>query len=130
MLFYIVFLTSLNDVAQYTWGKCCGRRQVTPTVSPRKTWEGLLGGVATTTLLGWLAGPWLTPLAGLAAAGAGLLIGIGGFAGDVVMSAIKRDAGVKDFGTALPGHGGVLDRLDSLLFTAPLFFHYVRYLHY
>jgi phosphatidate cytidylyltransferase len=130
LLFYIVFLTEFNDVAQYVWGKCIGRRQALPTVSPKKTCEGLLGGVATTTLLGWLIAPWLTPLHGFAAAAASLLIGVAGFVGDIVMSAIKRDAGVKDSGALLPGHGGVLDRLDSLIFTAPLFFHYVHYLDY
>lgn len=130
LLFYIVFLTEFNDVAQYVWGKCLGRCKVVPTVSPNKTCEGLLGGVATTTLLGWLAAPWLTPLHGYEAAAAGLLIGVAGFVGDVVMSAIKRDVGVKDSGAVLPGHGGVLDRLDSLTFTAPLFFHYLYYLHY
>lgn len=130
LLFCVVFLTEFNDVAQYVWGKCIGRRKVVPTVSPNKTCEGLLGGVATTTLLGWLAAPWLTPLRGYEAAAAGLLIGVAGFVGDIVMSAIKRDVGVKDSGAVLPGHGGVLDRLDSLTFTAPLFFHYVYYLHY
>jgi phosphatidate cytidylyltransferase len=130
LLFFVVFLTEINDVAQYVWGKCVGRRQAAPNVSPNKTCEGLLGGVATTTLLAWLTAPWLTPLSGHEAAAAGLMIGVGGFVGDIVMSAIKRDAGVKDSGTALPGHGGILDRLDSLIFTAPLFFHYVHYLHY
>jgi phosphatidate cytidylyltransferase len=112
------------------WGKCFGRLRVAPRVSPNKTCEGLIGGVATTTFLAWLIAPWLTPLQGHTAAAAGLMIGVAGFVGDIVMSAIKRDAGVKDSGTALPGHGGVLDRIDSLIFTAPLFFHYVHYLHY
>lgn len=130
LLFYLVFLTQINDVAQYVWGKSFGRRKVTPTVSPNKTWEGLLGGVATTTLLAVVLAPHLTPLSQNASVVAGLLIGIGGFIGDVTMSAVKRDIGVKDSGSLLPGHGGILDRLDSLTYTAPLFFHFVYFLHY
>ncbi|MEJ2653437.1 MAG: phosphatidate cytidylyltransferase, partial [Gammaproteobacteria bacterium] len=74
--------------------------------------------------------PWLTPLSIPQAILAGLIIGAGGFVGDVIISALKRDIGVKDSGSLLPGHGGLLDRLDSLLYTAPLFFHFVYYLHY
>jgi phosphatidate cytidylyltransferase len=130
LLFYIVFLTAFNDVAQYLWGRCLGRRPVVPAVSPNKIGEGLLGGIASTTCVAALIGPWLTPLGTLQALVAGLLIGIAGFAGNIVLSAIKRDVGIQDTGTALQGHGGVLDRLDSMMFTAPLFFHYVRCLHY
>lgn len=130
LLFYLVALTQLNDVAQYLWGKAFGRRKVAPKVSPNKTLEGLLGGALTTCLLGWLLGPLLTPFSPLHAALAGLLIGVMGFIGDIVISAVKRDIGVKDSGRLLPGHGGVLDRLDSLTYTAPLFFHYVHYLYF
>ena len=130
LVFFLVVLTELNDVAQYVWGKSLGRRKVIPKVSPGKTVAGLLGGTATTTLLAWLIAPWYTPLLPWQAAAAGAIIGITGFVGDVVMSAIKRDIGVKDSGAMLPGHGGILDRLDSLTFTAPLFFHFVYYLHY
>lgn len=130
LVFFLVALTQVNDVAQYLWGKACGRRPVAPTVSPNKTLEGLLGGIATTTMLAWLLAPWLTPMSGLHAALAGILISLFGFIGDIVVSAIKRDVGVKDSGTLLPGHGGILDRLDSLTYTAPLFFHYIYYLYY
>lgn len=130
LLFYLVALTQLNDVAQYLWGKAFGRRKVSPKVSPNKTLEGFLGGALTTCLLGWLLGPLLTPFSPLHAALAGLLIGVMGFIGDIVISAVKRDIGVKDSGRLLPGHGGVLDRLDSLTYTAPLFFHYVHYLYF
>lgn len=130
LVFFLVALTQVNDVAQYLWGKALGKRPVAPTVSPNKTLEGLLGGIATTTLLAWLLAPWLTPMAPLHAALAGLLISLFGFIGDIVVSAIKRDVGVKDSGTLLPGHGGILDRLDSLTYTAPLFFHYLYYLYY
>ena len=130
LLFFVVFLTEFNDVAQYVWGKCCGRRQAIAHVSPNKTCEGLVGGVATTTVLAWLIAPWLTPLDTLESIAAGGLIGTAGFAGDIVMSAIKRDVGVKDTAQLLPGHGGALDRLDSLIFTAPLFFHFLTLQHY
>ena len=130
LLFYLVFLTQMNDVAQYVWGKLFGRHKVTPTVSPNKTWEGLLGGVATTTLLAVVLAPHLTPLTRYESVVAGVLIGVCGFIGDVTMSAVKRDIGVKDSGSLLPGHGGILDRLDSLTYTAPLFFHFIHYTHY
>lgn len=129
MLVYLIFLTQFNDVAQYTWGKTLGRRKVVPGISPGKTWEGLLGGVLSTAVLAALLAPALTPFAPLAALLAGLLIGAAGFFGDVVMSATKRDLGIKDTSQMLPGHGGVLDRLDSLIFTAPLFFHLSVYLY-
>jgi phosphatidate cytidylyltransferase len=130
LVFYLVALTQLNDVAQYLWGKACGKRPVAPKVSPNKTLEGLLGGIATTTLLAWLLAPSLTPMAPLHAAFAGILISVFGFIGDIVVSAVKRDIGVKESGTLLPGHGGILDRIDSLTYTAPLFFHYIYYLYY
>jgi phosphatidate cytidylyltransferase len=130
LVLYVVCLTQLNDVAQYAWGRTLGRHRVTPTVSPKKTYEGLIGGLATTLVLAMLLAPLLTPLRPLHAACAGVLIGVMGFAGDVTVSALKRDLGIKDSGTMLPGHGGILDRLDSTLYTAPLFFHFVRYLYY
>ncbi len=101
-----------------------------PKVSPNKTWEGFLGGVATTLLLGLVLSGVLTPLSLRVGALAGFLIGISGFIGDVCVSAVKRDLRIKDTGTLIPGHGGILDRLDSLTYTAPLFFHYVYYLRY
>jgi phosphatidate cytidylyltransferase len=130
LLIYLVFLTEFNDVAQYIWGKSFGKRKISPKVSPNKTVAGFLGGVLTTTALAVLLAPFLTPLAQYEAVGAGLLIGLSGFVGDVTISALKRDIGVKDSGSLLPGHGGILDRLDSLTYTAPLFFHYVYYLYY
>ena len=130
LVFYLLVLTQINDVAQFLWGKLLGRHQVAPKVSPNKTVEGLLGGIATTTLLAWWLGPWFTPLSPLYSLLSGILISLFGFTGDVVISAIKRDIGVKDSGRLLPGHGGILDRLDSLTYTAPLFFHYVYYFYY
>ncbi len=130
LLIYLVFLTEINDISQYIWGKSFGKRKIVPKVSPNKTVAGFLGGVLTTTALAAVLAPFLTPLTLNEALGAGLLIGLAGFVGDVTISALKRDLGVKDSGSLLPGHGGILDRLDSLTYTAPLFFHYVYYLHY
>lgn len=130
LILYLVVLTQGNDVAQYLWGKGLGRRKVIPKVSPNKTWEGLIGGVLTTVGLAFLLAPWLTPLTPLHILLSGLIIGIGGFIGDVNISALKRDLGVKDSGNAIPGHGGILDRVDSLTFTAPMFFHFIRYFYY
>jgi phosphatidate cytidylyltransferase len=123
-----VFLTQFNDVAQYIWGRLFGKHPVIPKVSPKKTVEGLLGGLATTLALAVFLGPWLVPMSRLQGAVIGLIAGLGGFLGDVTISAVKRDLGIKDSGTLLPGHGGILDRVDSLLVTAPLLFHVVRYL--
>lgn len=130
LVLYLVLLTQLNDVAQYIWGKTLGRHPVVPTVSPNKTVEGLLGGIATTTLLAFALAPVLTPLSRTDSLAAGLLIGAGGFLGDITIGAVKRDIGVKDAGAMLPGHGGVLDRINSLTYTAPLFFHFVRFYYY
>ncbi|MEC4747906.1 phosphatidate cytidylyltransferase [Methylomicrobium sp. Wu6] len=130
LLLYLVFLTEINDIAQYIWGKSFGRRKISPKVSPNKTVAGFLGGVLTTTVLAIALAPCLTPLTYGEGVVAGLLIGIAGFVGDVTISALKRDIGVKDSGSILPGHGGILDRMDSLTYTAPLFFHFAYYLHY
>jgi phosphatidate cytidylyltransferase len=130
LVLFLVFLTEFNDVAQYVWGKLLGRQKIIPKVSPNKTWAGFLGGVATTVALAVLLAPWLTPMNREHGMMVGLLIGLAGFVGDVVVSAVKRDIGVKDSGSLLPGHGGILDRVDSLTYTAPLFFHFLRYFYY
>jgi phosphatidate cytidylyltransferase len=130
LMIYLVVLTQLNDVAQFVWGKLFGRHKIIPAVSPNKTWEGFIGGVITTTALSAALGPWLTPIDLRNAAILGALLGVAGFVGDVTVSALKRDLGLKDTSQFLPGHGGVLDRVDSLTYTAPLFLHYVRYFCY
>ncbi|HEV8719065.1 MAG TPA: phosphatidate cytidylyltransferase [Candidatus Binatia bacterium] len=130
LVLFLVFLTEFNDVAQYVWGKMLGRKRIIPKVSPNKTWEGFLGGMVTTTLLSVLLAEWLTPMTWMVAIAAGLLISNAGFIGDVTISALKRDIGLKDSGSILPGHGGILDRIDSLTYTAPLFFHFIYYLYY
>ncbi len=139
LLFFLIFLTQVNDVAQFCWGKALGGPKILPLVSPGKTRAGFLGGVGTTLLLTCLLARFFIPFDGWSEASLrpwalagllGLVMGFAGFLGDVVMSAIKRDIGVKDTGTLLPGHGGILDRLDSLTFTAPLYFHIIYYFCY
>ncbi|UTP40599.1 phosphatidate cytidylyltransferase [Phenylobacterium sp. LH3H17] len=127
LVFFLLVATEANDVAQYVWGKLFGKRKIVPKVSPNKTWEGFLGGWATTAALIWFLGPVFSPLSGLGLACLAIFLPIAGFAGDVTMSAIKRDIGVKDTSALIPGHGGLLDRADSLTFTAPLFFHIHAY---
>lgn len=127
---FIIFLTEINDVAQFLWGKMLGKHKVIPKVSPNKTWEGLIGGVSTTVIISVLLAPLLTPMTFPMSLFVGLVVGIMGFFGDISISAIKRDVGVKDSGTTLPGHGGILDRIDSITYTAVLFFHIMKYFYY
>lgn len=127
LLLFVVFLTEINDVLQFMWGKMLGKHKITPSVSPNKTWEGFIGGVVSTTIISYFLG-FLTPLTDVQVVLAGFIIACSGFFGDIVMSAIKRDIGVKDTGTAIPGHGGILDRIDSLTYTAPVFFHFVYWI--
>jgi phosphatidate cytidylyltransferase len=129
LVLYLVLLTAFNDVLQYLWGKSFGKHKIIPKVSPNKTVEGFVGAFFTIAILALLFS-YLTPFNWYEALGAGMLISAAGFVGDVVISMIKRDIGVKDSGNLIPGHGGVLDRVDSLVYTAPLFFHYVHYLYY
>ena len=126
LLLWFVIVAQLNDVLQYVWGKSIGRRKIAPTISPNKTWEGFIGGTVSATVIGALLW-WATPFAMWQAALMSLLITIMGFVGGLTMSAIKRDRGVKDFGASLGGHGGFLDRIDSICFAAPVFFHVTKY---
>jgi phosphatidate cytidylyltransferase len=128
LVLFVLFSTQFNDVCQYVWGKKFGKHKITPKVSPNKTWEGFLGGLGTTALCCTIIAPYLTPLSTMQGLLGGLLIAGAGFVGDVVVSSIKRDLHIKDSGTLIPGHGGILDRMDSLTFTAPLFFHFTYYL--
>jgi phosphatidate cytidylyltransferase len=127
LVFFLIFITQLNDVAQYCWGKAFGRTKITPKVSPNKTWEGAIGGWVTTAVVFYFLAPYFTPLSPLHAAIMGLVVPMAGFFGDITMSAVKRDIGVKDTSHLIPGHGGVLDRLDSLTFAAPVYFHLLAY---
>ncbi|MBT9584284.1 phosphatidate cytidylyltransferase [bacterium] len=128
LLLFMVLVVQLSDVLQYVWGKSTGKRPVAPNISPNKTVEGLIGGVASATLIGTMLW-WATPFNPFMAWLMALLISLAGFAGGLTMSAIKRDRGVKDYGTLIEGHGGILDRIDSICFAAPLFFHVVRYFY-
>ncbi len=126
LMLFLVIVVQGSDVLQYVWGKTLGRHPIAPTVSPNKTWEGFVGGVLSATVLGALL-HWATPFSLWQAAAISLLSCTMGFLGGLVMSAIKRDAGIKDFGALIQGHGGVMDRLDSLAFAAPVFFHLTRF---
>jgi phosphatidate cytidylyltransferase len=126
LLLFLVLVVQISDVLQYAWGKTLGKRRVAPSISPNKTVEGFVGGVASATIVGTCL-YWATPFNPFQAWLFALLIGLAGFAGGLTMSAIKRDRGVKDFGSMIEGHGGILDRIDSICFSAPLFFHVVRY---
>jgi phosphatidate cytidylyltransferase len=128
LLLFLVFITEISDVLQYVWGKLLGRKPILPTISPNKTWAGFLGGIMTMALIA-LPLRFLTPFGVGETLLVALLVGLAGFCGGAVMSAVKRDFGVKDFGSLIPGHGGMLDRVDSLCFAAPIFFHYVRYFY-
>lgn len=125
LLFYFVLIAQLGDVFQFAWGKLAGRHVIAPAISSSRTWEGLLGGLLTSTLAGALF-YWATPFELWESACMALVISLMGFAGGMTMSAIKRDRGVKDYGTLVTGHAGVLDRIDSLCFAAPIFFHLTR----
>ncbi len=130
LLLFLVFLTQFNDVAQYVCGKTMGKHKIIPGVSPKKTWEGFLGGIVCTTIAAILIYPLLTPFSLKIAVIAGALISLAGFVGDVTISALKRDLHIKDTGAMIPGHGGILDRVDSLTFAAPLFFHLAYYIYF
>ncbi|MBB3657628.1 phosphatidate cytidylyltransferase [Rhizobium sp. BK650] len=126
LIAFLVIVVQLSDVLQYVWGKLFGRTKIAPRLSPSKTVEGFGGGVVSATLIGaglW----WITPFSPLQAGTLAFVITLMGFLGGLVMSAIKRDRGVKDWGNLIEGHGGLIDRLDSVVFSAPIFFHLTRY---
>ena len=122
LLFFLVATVQASDVLQYCWGKLLGKRKIAPKLSPNKTVEGTVGGILTTVLLA-VGMSFATPFNPWQGAMMALVICLAGFFGGLVMSAIKRDLGAKDWGSTIAGHGGVMDRIDSLCFAAPLFFH-------
>jgi phosphatidate cytidylyltransferase len=126
LIAFLILVVQSSDVLQYVWGKLLGRHKIAPQLSPSKTVEGFVGGVASASVLGALLW-WITPFSPWEAGVIAFLINLMGFFGGLVMSAIKRDRGVKDWGWMIEGHGGVLDRLDSVIFAAPVFFHMTRY---
>ncbi|MDW5314828.1 phosphatidate cytidylyltransferase [Rhizobium sp. PL01] len=126
LIAFLVIVVQLSDVLQYVWGKLFGRTKIAPNLSPSKTVEGFVGGVISATLIG-ASLSWITPFTPFQAGVLAFIITLMGFFGGLVMSAIKRDRGVKDWGNLIEGHGGLIDRLDSVVFSAPIFFHIVRY---
>lgn len=128
-LLYLVFAVEINDVAAFTCGKMFGRHKLRENISPNKTIEGSVGAICISVLMPFLLWfsfphfePWDLVLTGL-------IVGVGGQLGDLVISYIKRDIGIKDMGAVIQGHGGILDRVDSMIFVAPIFFHVVRWMH-
>lgn len=121
-LFYLFVVTALNDIAQFISGKCFGKHRIAVRLSPNKTWQGLLGGVVISMLVSVLLGRYLQLAQTRQLLTLALLLALGGFMGDLLFSAAKRYLGIKDFSQLIPGHGGILDRVDSLVFTAPLLY--------
>lgn len=126
-LLFLIFAVSLNDVAAFSFGKALGRTPLRSEISPKKTWEGSLGALVVSMAMPWLLAFALPEFNVLQRVLTGVIVGVGGQLGDLVISFIKRDVGIKDMGATIPGHGGVLDRIDSLIFTTPLFLHMVNY---
>jgi phosphatidate cytidylyltransferase len=128
LMFYLLLIVQLSDVLQYVFGKLFGRHKLAPQVSPSKTVEGLVGGGLSATAIGgamW----WITPFTWQQSLAMSLLIVVMGFLGGLTLSAVKRSLGAKDWGVMIEGHGGMLDRFDSVSFAAPVFFHVVRFFY-
>jgi phosphatidate cytidylyltransferase len=128
-LLYLLVAVELNDVAAFACGKLFGRHPLRPAISPKKTWEGSCGALAVSLTLPWAFWFTLPQFGPVDLIVVGLIVGIGGQLGDLSISVVKRDVGVKDLGATIPGHGGILDRIDSLVYVAPIFFHVVRWRH-
>jgi phosphatidate cytidylyltransferase len=128
LLFYLLLVVQMSDVMQYVFGKLFGKTKIAPLVSPSKTVEGFIGGGIAATLIG-AAMWWITPFTPLQSAAMAAVIVMMGFLGGLTLSAVKRSLGAKDWGVMIEGHGGVLDRTDSICFAAPMFFHIVRFFY-
>lgn len=128
-LLYLVCAVQINDVAAFTFGRLFGRSKFRSVISPNKTWAGALGALAVSMVLPWLLRFAFPHFGTIELLLTGLIVGVGGQLGDLTISFIKRDLGIKDMGAVIPGHGGLLDRVDSLTYVAPLFFHMVRWFH-
>jgi phosphatidate cytidylyltransferase len=126
---YLVLAVELNDIAAYAFGKMFGRHPLRSNISPKKTWEGAAGALAASLVLPWILLPTFPHFEKWDCLLVGFIVGVGGQLGDLVVSVFKRDLGIKDMGALIPGHGGVLDRIDSLIYVAPLFFYYIRFCH-
>jgi len=128
LLFYLLLVVQMSDVMQYVFGKLFGRTKIAPVVSPSKTVEGFVGGGIAATLIG-AAMWWITPFTPLVSGAIAGVIVVMGFLGGLTLSAVKRSLGAKDWGVMIEGHGGMLDRTDSICFAAPVFFHVVRFFY-
>jgi len=128
-LLFLLFAVPLNDIAAFTFVRIFGNRKLRPHISPNKTWAGSLGALAVSMALPWCLRFSFPEFGTRELILSGLIVGIGGQLGDLSISVIKRDIGIKDMGALIEGHGGVLDRVDSLIYVAPLFFHMTRYFH-
>ena len=122
LIIFLIMITAFNDIFQFTWGKLLGKRKILPKISPNKTWVGFIGGVFTSGVLGG-ALSFLTPLDYINCFYIGLSLSIIGFIGDSIISAVKRDLKIKDTDDLIPGHGGAMDRLDSIVLTTPTFYY-------
>lgn len=127
LIFLLVLLTSLNDVAQYLWGKSIGEKKIFPRISPNKTWAGFLGGILTTGVIACFLAPVFSSLSWQWGGAAGIIIGLAGFAGDIIFSIFKRANCAEESGNLLPGHGGILDRIDSLSVSAPTLYYFMKF---
>ena len=126
LIFALFLITWAADTGAYYVGTSLGRHKLASTISPNKTVEGVAGGLMAAMLTTFLAQAWFLPSLTIQdCVAVACLLTVAGLLGDLTESAMKRDAGVKDSGSIIPGHGGMLDRLDSLLFTAPAFYYYV-----
>jgi phosphatidate cytidylyltransferase len=126
LLFFFVTMALLSEAFQFAWSQLYGRHVIAPAINASRTWEGLVGGSASTALAGMVL-HWATPYKFLwQTAFMSMVVSVMGFAGAMTMSAIKRDRGVRDYGTLVEGHGGVLDRIDAICFAAPVFYHVTR----
>ena len=128
-LLFLVFAVEINDIAAFTFGKLFGGRKLRENISPNKTLAGSLGAIGVSLTVPWLLWFSFEHFEPLQLVLTGLVVGIGGQLGDLVISYIKRDIGIKDMGAVIGGHGGILDRIDSMIFVAPIFFHIVRWFH-
>jgi len=128
-LLYLIFAVELSDVAAYACGRLCGKHPMRSNISPNKTWEGALGALAVSMVLPWVLSFSFPRFSTLELVLTGLIVGLGGQLGDLSISLMKRDLKIKDMGAAIRGHGGILDRIDSMIYVAPLFFHMIRWFH-
>lgn len=126
LLFFFILVSQLSDVFQWSWGQLVGKRLIAKDISASRTWEGFLGGTLLTGLVGAMLW-WVTPFQLWEAACMSMVVATMGMFGGMTMSAIKRDRGVTDYGTLVLGHAGVLDRIDTLCFAAPVFYHLTRF---